>query len=63
MRIDVPHPLAGTVPLVASPIRFREAPLKHERPPPLLGEHSAEILRELGIGDAEIEKLRANGVV
>ena len=63
MRIDVPHPLAGTVPLVASPMRFREAPLKHERPPPLLGEHSAEILRELGIGDAEIEQLRADGVV
>ena len=63
MRIDVPHPLAGTVPLVASPMRFREAPLRHERPPPLLGEHSAEILRELGIGDAEIERLRANGVV
>jgi crotonobetainyl-CoA:carnitine CoA-transferase CaiB-like acyl-CoA transferase len=63
MRIEVPHPLAGRVPLVASPMRFREAPLKHERPPPLLGEHSAEILRELGIGDAEIEQLKTNGVV
>jgi crotonobetainyl-CoA:carnitine CoA-transferase CaiB-like acyl-CoA transferase len=63
MRIEVPHPLAGYVPLVASPMRFREAPLKHERPPPLLGEHSAEILRELGIGDAEIEQLKTNGVV
>jgi crotonobetainyl-CoA:carnitine CoA-transferase CaiB-like acyl-CoA transferase len=63
MRIEVPHPLAGHVPLVASPMRFREAPLKHERPPPLLGEHSAEILRELGIGDPEIEQLKTNGVV
>jgi crotonobetainyl-CoA:carnitine CoA-transferase CaiB-like acyl-CoA transferase len=63
MRIEVPHPLAGRVPLVASPMRFREAPLEHERPPPLLGEHSADILRELGIGDAEIGKLRADGVV
>jgi len=63
MRIEVPHPLAGHVPLVASPMRFREAPLRHERAPPLLGEHTAEILRELGIGDAEIERLKANGVV
>ena len=63
MRIEVPHPLAGRVPLVASPMRFTEAPLRHERPPPLLGEHSTEILRELGIGDAEIERLKRDGVV
>jgi crotonobetainyl-CoA:carnitine CoA-transferase CaiB-like acyl-CoA transferase len=63
MRIEVPHPLAGRVPLVASPMRFREAPLKHARPPPLLGEHSAEILRELGYRDADIEQLRTKGIV
>jgi crotonobetainyl-CoA:carnitine CoA-transferase CaiB-like acyl-CoA transferase len=63
MRIEVPHPLAGRVPLVASPMRFREAPVEHERPPPLLGEHSADILRELGYRDADIEQLRTKGVV
>ncbi|HKC43612.1 MAG TPA: CaiB/BaiF CoA-transferase family protein [Burkholderiales bacterium] len=63
MRIDLPHPLAGTVPLVASPMRFTEAPLAHDRPPPLLGEHTTEILRELGIDDAELDRLRASGVV
>jgi len=43
----LPHPLAGTVPQVVSPMRFRESPLSFERPPPLLGEHTDEILREL----------------
>jgi len=63
MLVDVPHPLAGTVPLVASPMRFTAAPLVHDRAPPLLGEHTAEILRDIGIGDAEIEQLRKGGVV
>jgi crotonobetainyl-CoA:carnitine CoA-transferase CaiB-like acyl-CoA transferase len=52
MRADIPHPLAGTVPQVVSPMRFTDAPLTFERAPPLLGEHTADILRELGIDDA-----------
>jgi crotonobetainyl-CoA:carnitine CoA-transferase CaiB-like acyl-CoA transferase len=63
MLIDVPHPLAGKVPLVASPMRFTETPLKHERPPPLLGEHTMEILRELGLDDRQIEDLRQERVI
>ena len=63
MLVDVAHPLSGTVPQVASPMRFTAAPLVHDRAPPLLGEHSVEILRDIGIGDAEIEQLRKSGVV
>jgi crotonobetainyl-CoA:carnitine CoA-transferase CaiB-like acyl-CoA transferase len=51
MLADIAHPLAGTVPQVVSPMRFTDAPLTFERAPPLLGEHTADILRELGIED------------
>lgn len=45
----LPHPLAGTVPQVTSPIRLTNAPLTFDRPPPLLGQHSEEVMRELGL--------------
>ena len=52
MLVDIAHPLSGTVPQVVSPMRFSDAPLAFERAPPLLGQHTGEILRELGIEDA-----------
>jgi crotonobetainyl-CoA:carnitine CoA-transferase CaiB-like acyl-CoA transferase len=64
MKIELPHAVAGTVPLVASPMRFSGTPIKHEVPPPALGQHTDEILRKsLKKSDAEIAKLKADGVV
>src|SRR6185295_9943036 len=40
MRIELPHPLAGRVPLVANPIRLSGSPIEYRRGPPLLGEHT-----------------------
>ncbi|HKC44913.1 MAG TPA: CaiB/BaiF CoA-transferase family protein [Burkholderiales bacterium] len=64
LRLELAHPLAGKVALTRSPMRFSATPVEHERPPPLLGEHTDEILRTvLGFSAGEVEKLRADGVV
>jgi crotonobetainyl-CoA:carnitine CoA-transferase CaiB-like acyl-CoA transferase len=64
MRIDLPHPTAGTVPLVASPMRFSATPLEHKVPPPTLGQHTDEILRDvLGKDAGAIAKLRESRIV
>ncbi|HXD41847.1 MAG TPA: CaiB/BaiF CoA-transferase family protein [Ramlibacter sp.] len=59
----LPHPLSGTMSVVGNPLNFSETPLEYHRPPPLLGEHTAEVLREvLGMNDADIERLAQDKV-
>jgi crotonobetainyl-CoA:carnitine CoA-transferase CaiB-like acyl-CoA transferase len=61
---DVPHPLAGSVRLIASPMHFSETPVQYEKAPPVLGADSEVILREeLGLSDEAIEKLRSSRVI
>jgi crotonobetainyl-CoA:carnitine CoA-transferase CaiB-like acyl-CoA transferase len=63
-RFELAHPTAGRVPLVASPMRFSETPIKHEAPPPVLGQHTDEILRDvLKKSTAEIAGLHERGIV
>jgi len=58
LRIDLDHPLAGTIPAIASPVRLSETPAQYRLPPPLLGQHTREVLRDLlGMSEAEIEAL------
>ncbi|MBU4611547.1 CoA transferase [Achromobacter sp. GG226] len=59
----VPHPSGGTAPQVASPMRFADATVRPLAAPPLLGQHTDEILREIGYDDATIAALRASGTL
>ncbi len=60
MRRELPHPVAGTVPIGASPLRFSGSPVEYRRAPPMLGEHTEQVLRErLGLSDSDIHALAA----
>jgi crotonobetainyl-CoA:carnitine CoA-transferase CaiB-like acyl-CoA transferase len=63
--IDVEYPGRGTVRVSGTPIKLSDAPDSETGPirPPVLGEHTRDVLAELGIGDAEFQSLRDAGVV
>ncbi|MGD9806373.1 MAG: CaiB/BaiF CoA transferase family protein [Hyphomicrobiaceae bacterium] len=64
LRVEIPHPTAGKVSLVRSPMRFSETPVEYETPPPLLGQHTDEVLRDvLGKSADEIATLKTSGTV
>jgi crotonobetainyl-CoA:carnitine CoA-transferase CaiB-like acyl-CoA transferase len=63
MTVAMPHPLADDLRLVASPMKFSKTPVQYRRPPPLLGEHTAEVLLEAGLTEEDVASLRATGVV
>ena len=59
MTVDMPHPLAGSVRLVASPIKLSATPVRYRRAPPLLGADTDAVLAEFGLDPAEVAALRA----
>jgi formyl-CoA transferase len=64
MQVDLPHPTAGKVKLVGSPMKMSVTPPSYDLPPPLLGQHTDEVLHGvLGMEQDEIGKLRGKGVV
>ena len=59
----VPHPCGVPVPQVSSPMRFAQTPLQDLAAPPLLGQHSRQVLEELGYSAERIDQLQAAGVL
>lgn len=58
MKLQLPHPAAGTMPMTASPMRFSDTPIQYRNAPPMLGQHSEDILRqELGWSNEQIAAL------
>lgn len=64
MVVEVDHEHCGPIKMVNSPIKFSETKPRIRLPPPMLGEHTDEVLREtLGMSDMQISDLKKRGVV
>jgi formyl-CoA transferase len=64
MLVELSHPILGELKVAGSPIKYSHTPVKLEKPPPLLGEHTDEVLKKrLGYSAGELAHLRAVGVI
>jgi len=61
--VDLEHPVLGTLRGLGSPMRLGRTPVAHRRAGPRLGEHSADVLRELGWSDADVDRLASAGII
>ena len=63
MVLDVEHPGHGTVRMTGFPVKMEATPCQVRRPAPELGQHTDEVLGEIGLSTARIAELRAAGTV
>jgi formyl-CoA transferase len=62
MVVETRHATLGSVATLGAPVKFANAPTTIG-PAPLLGQHTREVLRELGYGDADIDRLAREGAI
>ena len=63
MTVELEHPLAGSVRVVASPLKLSKTPVRYRRAPPLLGADTGAVLAEFGFDDAAVAALRSSGAI
>ena len=63
MTVELTHPLIGSLRVVASPIRMSVTPVQYRLAPPMLGQHTAEVLAAFGLADEEVEALKRSGAI
>ncbi len=63
MIVETTHPTAGKVKAIGLPIKFSDAPGGVRKPAPLFGQHTREVLHELGFSDAEIDRMAELGAI
>jgi crotonobetainyl-CoA:carnitine CoA-transferase CaiB-like acyl-CoA transferase len=63
MIVELEHPVIGAIRSLGNPMKLSHTPVSYRRPPPLLGEHTTEVLIELGYNKNQIEQLHKAGVV
>jgi len=63
MIVEVEHPSVGTFETTGIPAEFSETPGRIESPPPRVGEHTTEVLTELGYSESEIDGFAADGII
>ena len=64
LRVEIPNALGGVTPVVRSPLRLSETPVEYKIAPPLLGQHTEEVLKDvLGKSAEDVRRLRAKNIV
>lgn len=65
MQVTLPYPdsQSGTVDLIGNPIKMSETPVTYRRPPPTMGQHTDEVLEDLGLSAEDLAALRQKGVI
>jgi crotonobetainyl-CoA:carnitine CoA-transferase CaiB-like acyl-CoA transferase len=63
VKLKLPHATGVEAPGIANPMKFSKSPVSYRRAPPMIGQHTREVLREQGLDDAEIERLVKAGTI